>query len=118
MSSENASVLLRLANGSTGAVHYFSNGHSSYPKERIEVHSLGRTLVLDDYKVLRGYGFEGFSEMKTNAGKGHKEQFDSVFECISTGTGPIMPLEDVWNSSLATLAARDSMWTGGWVKVS
>lgn len=117
MSSDNASVLLRLANGSTGAVHYFSNGHSSYPKERIEVHSLGRTLVLDDYKVLRGYGFEGFSEMKTNAGKGHQEQFDRVFECISTGTGPVMPLEDVWNSSRATLAARDSMWTGGWVNV-
>ncbi|SEI87504.1 Predicted dehydrogenase [Dyadobacter sp. SG02] len=117
MSSDNASVLLKLANGSTGAVHYFSNGHSSYPKERIEIHSLGRTMILDDYKILRGYGFEGFSEMKVNAGKGHREQFDRLFECISIGKGPLMPPEDIWNSSLATLAARDSMWTGSWVKV-
>ncbi|MGN7886231.1 bi-domain-containing oxidoreductase [Dyadobacter sp. 22481] len=117
MSTENASVLLRLANGSAGAVHYFSNGHSSYPKERIEVHSLGRTVVVDDYKVVRGYGFEGFRETKRDAGKGHQEQFDKLFECIATGKEPIMPLEDVWNSSQATLAARDSMWTGGWVKV-
>lgn len=115
-SSENATVLLRLVNGSTGAVHYFSNGHSGYPKERIEVHSLGRTLILDDYKVLRGYGFERFREMKANAGKGHQQQFDRLFECISNKT-PLMPLEDIWNSSRATLAARDSMWTGGWVKV-
>jgi predicted dehydrogenase/threonine dehydrogenase-like Zn-dependent dehydrogenase len=117
VNSGNASVLIRLANGSTGTVHYFSNGHNSYPKERIEVHSLGRTAVLDDYKVLRGYGFDGFSEIKTNAGKGHQEQFDRLFECISTGNLPLMPPEDVWNSGLATLAARDSMWTGGWVKV-
>lgn len=117
LSSENATVLLRLANGSTGTVHYFSNGHSNYPKERIEVHSLGRTLILDDYKMLRGYGFEGFREMKTNAGKGHQEQFDRLFECISSGKVPLIPLEDIWNSSRATLAARDSMWTGAWVKV-
>lgn len=117
VSSENATVLLRLASGSTGTVHYFSNGHSNYPKERIEVHSLGRTLILDDYKMLRGYGFEGFREMKTNAGKGHQEQFDRLFECISSGKEPLIPLEDIWNSSRATLAARDSMWTGGWVKV-
>ncbi len=117
MSSENASVLLRFANGSTGAVHYFSNGHNSYPKERVEVHSLGKTMVLDDYRILRGYGFEGFYEMKTDAGKGHQEQFDRLFESISTGTGPIMPLEDIWNSSRATMAARESMWIGGWIKV-
>lgn len=118
MSSENATVLLRLSNGSTGAVHYFSNGHSSYPKERIEVHSLGRTLILDDFKTLRGYGFERFCEMKTDAGKGHQEQFDKLFECVASGKEPLMPLEDIWNSSRATLAARDSIWTGGWVKVS
>ena len=117
MSSDNVSVLLKLVNGSTGAVHYFSNGHHSYPKERIEVHSLGRTMVLDDYKVLRAYGFQGFSQMKTNGGKGHQEQFDRLFECISTGEEPLMQLEDIWNSSQATLAARDSMWTGAWLKV-
>jgi len=116
-SSENASVLLRLANGSAGVVHYFSNGHSSCPKERIEVNSLGRTLILDDYKILRGSGFGSFSEMKRDAGKGHRDQFNRLFECISMGKQPLMPLEDVWNSSRATLAARDSMWTGGWVKV-
>lgn len=117
MSSENETVLLKLANGSAGTVHYFSNGHSSYPKERIEVHSLGRTLILDDYKMLRGYGFDGFREMRVDAGKGHQEQFDRLFECISNRTMPLMPLEDIWNSSRATLAARDSMWTGSWLKV-
>lgn len=118
VSSDNATVLLRLASGSTGTVHYFSNGHNSYPKERVEVHSLGRTLILDDYKTLRGYGFKGFREMKADAGKGHQEQFDRLFECISNEVKPLMPIEDVWNSSRATLAARDSMWTGTWVKVS
>lgn len=117
VSSENATVLLKLANGSTGTVHYFSNGHSSYPKERIEVHSLGRTIVLHNYKVLQGFGFEGFSTMQKETSKGHQEQFDALFEHISIGEKPLMPIEDIWNSSRATLAARDSMWTGGWVKV-
>ncbi|MCF0072439.1 bi-domain-containing oxidoreductase [Dyadobacter sp. CY261] len=118
MSSGNATVMLRLANGSTGVVHYFSNGHTSYPKERIEVHSLGRTLVLDDFKVLKGYGFPGFDRLKSSAGKGHQEQFGALFECIANQYSPLMPPEAIWNSSQATLAARDSLWTGGWIKVS
>jgi predicted dehydrogenase len=116
-SSENVSMLLRLANGSTGAVHYFSNGHSNYSKERIEVHSLGRTLVLDDFRTLRSYGFNGFGEMKIAANKGHRALFNALFECIADEKGPLMDLEDLWNSSRATLAARESIRTGSWVKV-
>jgi len=117
MSSENVSVLMRLENGSAGVVNYFSNGHGGYPKERVEVHSLGRTLVLDNFRKLTGYGFRDFKEQKLEPNKGHREQFDRLFEHISTGKGPIMRAEEIWNSSRAALAARDSLWMGGWVKV-
>lgn len=117
MSAENVSVLMRLDNGSAGVVNYFSNGHGGYPKERVEVHSLGRTLVLDNFRKLTGYGFRDFKEQKLEPNKGHQEQFDRLFEHISTEKGPLMRAEEIWNSSRATLAARDSLWMGGWVKV-
>ncbi len=117
MSSENVSILLRLGNGSTGVVHYFSNGHSNYPKERLEVHSLGRTVVLDDFKKLYGYGFLGLNKIKAAPGKGHSEQFDALFKCLASQNEPLMPVYGVFNASWATLAAQESLRTGNWVKV-
>ena len=37
--TDNASILLRFANGSNGVVNYFANGNKGYSKERVEVYS-------------------------------------------------------------------------------
>lgn len=34
--TDNASILLKYENGSTGVINYFSNGSKTYAKERIE----------------------------------------------------------------------------------
>ncbi len=66
--TDNASLLLRYANGSTGVINYFSNGSKSYSKERVEAYSQERTLILDNFRSLTGYGFKGFSKLKTSPG--------------------------------------------------
>src|SRR5262249_42048245 len=45
-STTDASVVisLRFSDGSVGTVHYFSSGHRSFPKERLEVFCGGRAL--------------------------------------------------------------------------
>ena len=35
--TDNASILLKMENGSTGVINYFSNGSKAYSKERVEV---------------------------------------------------------------------------------
>src|SRR5437868_15457340 len=80
--SDNASILLKFENGSTGVINYFSNGSKAYPKERIEVYSQDKTLVTDNLRLTTGYGFKNFSKLKTNIDKGHVAQFKLLVDRV------------------------------------
>ncbi|MCE6988977.1 bi-domain-containing oxidoreductase [Dyadobacter sp. CY323] len=114
---QNANIMLRYANGSTGIVNYFSNGHRSYSKERVEVYSGGRTLILDDFCRLTGYGFKGFSSLKTAKDKGHKEQFCRLWETLKTGGNPHIDFHEIVNTTRATFAALESYEKRCWIQV-
>lgn len=62
-SGDTASLMLRFGDGSTGIVHYLANGHRGVAKERLEVFCEGRVLRLENFKVLRGWGFGSFQRM-------------------------------------------------------
>ncbi|MFX6258366.1 hypothetical protein ABTF80_20140, partial [Acinetobacter baumannii] len=70
--TDNAIITLRFENGAQGVIHYFSNGSKSYPKERIELYTQGRTLVIDNFRKMSGYGFGRFSSLRAGLDKGHK----------------------------------------------
>ncbi|MFT7251105.1 MAG: putative dehydrogenase/threonine dehydrogenase-like Zn-dependent dehydrogenase, partial [Flavobacterium sp.] len=52
--TDNATILLKYENGSTGVINYFSNGSKSYSKERVEVYSQDRTLIMDNFRKTEG----------------------------------------------------------------
>jgi predicted dehydrogenase len=60
---DKVTATLQFADGSIGTVHYFSNGHKSFPKEQLEVFCGGKVLQLDNFRKLRGYGWSGFRKM-------------------------------------------------------
>jgi predicted dehydrogenase/threonine dehydrogenase-like Zn-dependent dehydrogenase len=113
--TDNASILLHYANGSTGVINYFSNGSKTYSKERVEVYSQERTLILDNFRTLVGYGFRNFSKLKTPQDKGHRAQFRQLLECVKGGGKPIIPLAEILNTTRATLAAVESLKRREWV---
>lgn len=115
--TDNASILLRYENGSTGVINYFSNGHKSYSKERVEVYSQERTLILDNFRILEGYGFKGFSKFKTNQDKGHKKQFEELIKQIQTGGELLIPFDEIVNTTRASFAAICSLKERQWVAV-
>jgi predicted dehydrogenase/threonine dehydrogenase-like Zn-dependent dehydrogenase len=59
------SITLGFADGSHGTIHYLSSGHRGFPKERLEVFCAGRVLSLDNFRSLRGWGFSGFSRLRS-----------------------------------------------------
>lgn len=115
--TDNASILLQFENGSTGVINYFSNGSKAYSKERIEVYSQERTVVVDNYRLTVGYGFKGFSKLKTSIDKGHKAQFQLLNERIKNGGAPLIPFDELVNTTLASFAAIESLKKGSWVEV-
>jgi predicted dehydrogenase/threonine dehydrogenase-like Zn-dependent dehydrogenase len=115
--TDNASILLKYENGSTGVINYFSNGSKSYSKERIEIYSQERTAIIDNFRKTSAYGFKGFSGLKTSLDKGHKNQFEILINKIQNGGSPMIPLDEIINTTKASFAAIESLKLNKWIEI-
>jgi predicted dehydrogenase len=115
--TDSGSILLKYENGSTGVINYFSNGSKAYSKERIEVYSQDRTLVMDNFRKTVGYGFKGFSSLKTRLDKGHKNQFHRLINTVKNGGAPLIPVDDLINTTKASFAAIESLKSNKWIEL-
>lgn len=107
--SDKMSVTVSLADGSVGTLHYFSNGHKSYPKETMEVFCDGKILRLDNFRKLKGYGWSNFNKMNLwGQDKGHKNQFCRLIETIASGGDALIPFGQIENITQASFAAMES----------
>ena len=116
--TDNASILLRYANGTNAVINYFANGSKAYDKERVEVYSQERTLVMENWRKLRGYGFSGFSSQSSAQDKGHAMQFSMLLNGIKNGGQPIIPFNELVNTTRASFAAIESLKADSWVTVA
>lgn len=116
--TDNAIITLRFENGAQGVINYFSNGSKEYSKERIELYSQGRTLIIDNFRKMTGFGFRGFSSMSSTIDKGHKAQFQLLINQIKNGGNPIIPFEEIINTTRASFAAIKSLKEGSWINLS
>jgi predicted dehydrogenase/threonine dehydrogenase-like Zn-dependent dehydrogenase len=115
--TDNATILLKYENGATASINYFSNGSKAYSKERVEVYSQERTLVLDNWRKLSGFGFKGFSSASSSQDKGHAAQFELLVKRIKEGGEAIIPINEIINTTLASFAAIESLKTASWITV-
>jgi predicted dehydrogenase/threonine dehydrogenase-like Zn-dependent dehydrogenase len=115
--TDNASILLKYENGSTGVINYFSNGSKAYSKERVEVYSQDRTVIIDNFRQTTGYGFKGFSKLKTKLDKGHKTQFTELIKRTKTGGQPLIPFDEIVNTTKASFAAIESLKSNCWIEI-
>jgi predicted dehydrogenase len=115
--TDNASILLKYENGSTGVINYFANGSKAYSKERVEVFSQERTIIMDNFRETKGYGVRGFSKLKTTMDKGHKNQFHRLINTIQSGGEALIPFDSIVNTTQASFAAIESLKENRWVDV-
>lgn len=113
--TDNATILLKYENGSTGVINYFSNGSKSYSKERVEVYSQERTLIMDNFRATEGFGFKGFSKLKTKLDKGHSNQFHQLIKRTQSGGAPLIPFDEIVNTTQASFAAIESLKQNKWI---
>ena len=105
-SSDTVTIAIRYEDGSTGTVHYFANGHKSFPKERLEVFAAGRVLALDNFRKLQGYGWPGFRSMNVwRQNKGASAMVAAFLQAIRDGGPSPTPLDETLEVSRVTLRA-------------
>lgn len=115
--TDNVSILLKYENGINAVVNYFANGSKAYAKERVEVFSQGKVLVLDNWRKLEGYGVKGFSKMIGTMDKGHKRQFALLNERVLKGGEALIPYESIVNTTRASFACIESLKKKAWIEV-
>lgn len=115
--TDNASILLRYENGTNAVINYFANGSKSYDKERVEVFSQERVLILENWRKLKGYGVKGFSSKSGSLDKGQKAEFSMLNERIQNGGEPLIPFDSIVNTTKASFAAIQSLKERKWVDV-
>lgn len=114
--TDNATILLKYYNGSAGVINYFANGNKGYSKERIEVYSQGKTMVIDNFRKSEYYGLKS-SGISRSQDKGHHEQFRLFLETLKNGGEAIIPFEEIINTSRASICAIESLQLGTWVNI-
>lgn len=91
-----ASITLEFADGSIGTIHYLANGHRSFPKERLEVFTAGRVLILENFRSMRAYGWPGFRTIRQwRQDKGHRACARAFIDAIRTGSASPIPFEEL-----------------------
>lgn len=115
--TDNATILLKYANGTNAVINYFANGSKSYAKERVEVFAQEKVFVLDNWRKLTGFGVKGFSKMSGTMDKGQKIQFATINERIQKGGDALIPFESIVNTTRASFAAIQSLKEGKWIEI-
>lgn len=116
--TDNASILLRYENGSNAVINYFSNGSKTYSKERVEVYSQERTMVMDNWRKLKCYGFGSGQNVSTKQDKGHYNQFKELLLQQINGGSAIIPFDELVNTTKTSFAAIDSLKQGKWISIN
>ena len=100
------SITLKFEDGSLGTVHYFANGSGQYPKERVEVFSEGRILLLDNFRILKGYQWPGFKTMRLwRQDKGHQQELRAFMIAVRENNNQLIPWEELEEVTLASIIA-------------
>lgn len=109
---DKATITLRFSDGSFAAIHYLANGHRSFPKERIEVFCGGRVMQLDNFRVLRGFGWPGLGTMRLwRQDKGQALCASATVLALRDGKSAPIPADDLFEVSAATIEAASLLRT-------
>jgi predicted dehydrogenase len=114
--TDNASILLRFANGSQGIINYVSTGSKAYAKERVEIFWQQKTIIIDNFRKLSAFGLpsSGFSKAQD---KGHEAQFSAWVKAVQQQSEAPIAFASILNTSKAVLAAVESLTLGTWIRV-
>jgi predicted dehydrogenase len=111
-SLDTAQISLEFEDSSIASIQYYANGHRSFPKERVEVFASGRILQLENFRVLRGFGFPGFRGFRTwRQDKGHAACVQAFLRAVGSGGPSPIPAEEIFEVSRVAIEVAEGFRT-------
>lgn len=110
ITDDKATITITFEDGSLATIHYFANGASSFPKERIEVFSEGRILQLDNFRKLKGFNWNGFTKMNLwRQDKGQLACASAFLDAVQGKSGSPIPKHELFEVAEATIEAAEQL---------
>lgn len=107
-SLDTAQISLEFEDGSIASIQYYANGHRSFAKERVEVFASGRILQLENFRVLRGFGWPGFPGFRTwRQDKGHAACVQAFLKAVESGGPSPIPAEEIFEVSRVAIEVAE-----------
>lgn len=107
---DKAVITLGFADGSFGTVHYLANGAASFPKERVEVFTAGRTLQLNNFVGLKGFNWPGFGKQSAwRQDKGQNNCAAAFIRAIEAGDQAPIPPDELFEVAEVTIGAAEAL---------
>ena len=80
--SDNMTITLEYMDGSLATLEYFAVGSSQLSKELLEVHFDGKSIIVDDYRSIHGFGIQVDDIKHSSPAKGHLEELELIGDCV------------------------------------
>jgi len=102
-------ITLNFEDGSHGVIIYLANGSNKFPKERIEIFTAGKVLQLDNFKRLKGFGWNGFNKLNLwTQNKGQLNCINSFIDSIQSGK-PAIAIDELFEVAKVTIEIANSL---------
>ena len=116
---ENVSALVNYADGSVANLTYLTQGGAKLPKEYIEVFGGGRTMLLNNFENIVLYDEKSKQVHKSKGlDKGQSEEMNEFISCVMKNNAMPISFEDLFDTTLLTLAAAKSLGCGQVVELA
>lgn len=119
LNSDNIAVTLKFEDGSIGSIIYSASGDKAFSRERVEIFSEGKTIVIRDYRETRLYCSGRKKTFKTfNQEMGYKDELRHFFSVISGESVPEVTANDIFCSTLTVFKINESLARGKPVEIA
>lgn len=112
--ADNCIITIRFEDGSITSLFYTSLGNRGCSKEYLELFCEGKTIIMNDYTSLVGYGYDAsFSLQQKSADKGHQALMDQFIK--SAQGRAVLPIsyERILLTTELSLIIHDLLSAGG-----
>jgi predicted dehydrogenase len=108
-SGDNFLLSVRMQSGSLGTLLYTSLGDASLPKERVEIHAAGTSLVLDDYRDLSIHAGGKARRITRSRDKGIEAETEALVGALRGQPSELISWEEIDAATEWTLRARETL---------
>lgn len=117
VNDDNVAIIIKFSDGSIGNIFYSASGDKAFSRERIEIYSDMKTILIEDFKNSYLW-FNGKRKKYATLNQeiGYKEELTNFFDVVRGKGKPEMTFKEIYYSTLAVFCINKSLNLGREIK--